>query len=120
MIGNQKVLDLECSWIPIFQDSNDCLSSTFLTCNNLIIECCAFLLLCMCASLDCISLCLVVGIQFANDFYEVDEGNPLLEVCIILTGEISTSISVTLTSTTLTATRKITCSDTKHTQYIVS
>ena len=117
MIANQKVLDLECSWIPIFQDSNDCLKyiSNLMVTNNLIIECCAFLLLCMCTSLDCISLCLVVGIQFANDFYEVDEGNPLLEVCIILTGEISTSISVTLTSTTLTATRKITCSDTKHT-----
>ena len=49
-----------------------------------------------------------VQIQLQNAFYDVNEGNSPLEVCVILTGEIETDIIVTLTTTNITATRKTT------------
>ena len=47
-------------------------------------------------------------IQLQNAFYDVNEGNSPLEVCVILTGEIETDITVTLTTSNITATRKTT------------
>lgn len=50
---------------------------------------------------------LEVGIRFQNALYEPNEGSSPLQVCVVLTGEIGSSISVTLISTDITATRKI-------------
>lgn len=49
---------------------------------------------------------LEVDIQFQDVFYEANEGSSPLQVCVVRTGEIASSISVTLTSTNITATRK--------------
>ena len=49
---------------------------------------------------------LEVQIRLEETSYQVSEGNLLQEVCVVLIGEVDTSIEVTLTTSDITATCK--------------